>query len=220
MLKQRRLARGRHRRGRDAAPWPAPWRLPPSMLDPARICRKRPRRFQGCCRPEARASALFDDDHGSERSSRLGIAFASAAEIDRTLNIRQATHLAAMRRALAGLPVITASLRDDRWQRSCRRACVCGGDTIIAGRCYAPSSIAAASIVAKVTRDRLMHRLCRQSPRLRVQQPCRLRHADQHLAAHRRVHGPLPVSSDELRAVARRRRPRACGLTRSIAKDR
>lgn len=87
-------------------------------------------------------------------SAEVGVASVAAAEIDR-INIRQAT-LLAMCRALAALP--------------CRPdvAMVDGNDppklpcpvhTIVKGDAEVPS-IAAASIVAKVVRDRMMRRLC------------------------------------------------------------
>ena len=87
------------------------------------------------------------------------IAEASVAEIDR-INILQATFLA-MRRALAAL-----AERPDRVlvdgnkvppDLGCAGECIVGGDA----RSY---SIAAASILAKVTRDRQMARLAEQFP--------------------------------------------------------
>ena len=69
-------------------------------------------------------------------TAEVGIGSLSAAEIDR-INIRQAT-LLAMCRALEALP--------------------CPVHTIVKGDAHVPS-IAAASIVAKVVRDRMMRRL-------------------------------------------------------------
>ncbi|HWG03831.1 MAG TPA: ribonuclease HII [Beijerinckiaceae bacterium] len=84
----------------------------------------------------------------------VGVAFASAEEIDR-VNIRQATFLA-MRRALSALSLMPAyALIDGNDLPPNLR---CGGETIIKGDAIS-LSIAAASIVAKVTRDRLMRRL-------------------------------------------------------------
>ena len=85
--------------------------------------------------------------------AEVGIAFVSAVEIDR-INIRQAT-LLAMCRALAALPCRPDAALvdgDDPPDLPCRVETVIGGDAAIA-------SIAAASIVAKVARDRLMRRL-------------------------------------------------------------
>ncbi len=97
--------------------------------------------------------ALYDQI--MERALSVGVAFASAAEID-AINIRQATHLA-MRRALAGLSTVPGYvLVDGNDLPSCL---ICEGETLIKGD-SSSASIAAASIVAKVTRDRLMRRLC------------------------------------------------------------
>ena len=89
-----------------------------------------------------------------EKALSVSIAFASVAEID-ALNIRGAT-LAAMRRALAGLSLRPAlALIDgiDAPDELC-----CPAETIVGGDALC-LSIAAASIVAKVARDRLMGRL-------------------------------------------------------------
>lgn len=86
-------------------------------------------------------------------SAHVAIATASALEID-TINIRAAT-LAAMARAVAGLPMRPALVLVDG-RDTIRSACPCeaviGGDALVA-------SIAAASIVAKVMRDRMMVKL-------------------------------------------------------------
>jgi len=83
----------------------------------------------------------------------IGLGAASVAEIDR-INILNAT-LLAMRRAVAALPVVpqTALVDGNRAPRlPCRAEPVIGGDGL-------SLSIAAASVVAKVTRDALMRRL-------------------------------------------------------------
>jgi ribonuclease HII len=84
----------------------------------------------------------------------VSVALASPREID-TVNIRQAT-LGAMRRAVAGLsirPVHALVDGNDLPPGLC-----CAGEYVIKGDGIS-FSIAAASIVAKVTRDRLMKRL-------------------------------------------------------------
>ena len=89
----------------------------------------------------------------------VGVAFASAQEIDR-VNIRQATFLA-MRRSLAALsirPIYALVDGNDLPPGLC-----CAAETIVKGDAIS-QSIAAASIVAKVTRDRLMHRLHAHHP--------------------------------------------------------
>lgn len=90
--------------------------------------------------------------------SRVGLGAASVAEID-DLNVLEATMLA-MRRAVAALdPVPDMALVDGNRAPAlpCATRTVVGGD----GRSL---SIAAASIVAKVMRDRLMARLAARHP--------------------------------------------------------
>lgn len=95
---------------------------------------------------------------------RFAAAAASVAEIDR-LNILAATHLA-MSRAVAALGVVpdVALVDGDRAPvLPCPVETVVGGDGL-------SLSIAAASIVAKVTRDRLMARLAARYPGYRWEQ--------------------------------------------------
>ena len=88
----------------------------------------------------------------------VGIGAASVREIDR-FNIYQASVLA-MRRALRRLPVAPHHVVVDG--RSIRTLDV-GHTAVVHGdaRCY---SIACASIIAKITRDRVMHALARRHP--------------------------------------------------------
>jgi ribonuclease HII len=86
-------------------------------------------------------------------SAEVAVAFAPPARIDRD-NIQRAS-LWALARAVAGLPVRPQLVfvdGRDRIDTCCDCQAVISGDAIIA-------SIAAASIVAKVTRDRLMTQL-------------------------------------------------------------
>ncbi len=88
----------------------------------------------------------------------VGIAAASVAEIER-LNILRATHLA-MRRAVARLPLRPRLALVDGNADPCLglpTRCVVGGDALV-------PAISAASIVAKVLRDRLMRRLSARYP--------------------------------------------------------
>ncbi len=88
----------------------------------------------------------------------VGVGKASVAEIDQ-LNIRQATHLA-MQRAVARLGCVPATLLidgNDAPAFECTTHSLIKGD----GRSL---SIAAASIIAKVTRDRLMTQLAAEFP--------------------------------------------------------
>jgi ribonuclease HII len=95
----------------------------------------------------------------ADGNAAIGVAAASVAEIDR-INILQAS-LLAMRRALTRLPVRPdhVLIDGDRIPQglSCSATAVVGGDA----RCI---SIAAASIVAKVLRDRAMTRLALRYP--------------------------------------------------------
>ncbi len=104
--------------------------------------------------PEKR-EALFDP---ILKSAHVGIGIVSAAEID-AINILQATYLA-MKRAVQNLnPLPTLALVDGN------RAppLPCAVQTIIKGDALS-LSIAAASIIAKVTRDRIMVELEKQYP--------------------------------------------------------
>jgi ribonuclease HII len=108
----------------------------------------------------ARRDAAFAALLGAARAGLLehGIAAASAAEIGR-LNILRASQLA-MVRALARLPVLPDLALVDGNQPPrlpCALRCGVGGDA-------ASFSIAAASILAKVVRDRAMARLDRRWP--------------------------------------------------------
>ena len=91
-------------------------------------------------------------------NASVGIGSASVSEID-NLNILVATMLA-MRRAVAGLDQVPRYALVDGNQSPdlpCGVKCLVKGDE----NCY---SIAAASIIAKVTRDRLMTALAKQYP--------------------------------------------------------
>jgi ribonuclease HII len=94
----------------------------------------------------------------AESALAIGVASAAAAEID-AVNIRQAT-LLAMRRAVAALalpPAFVLVDGNDPPTLACPAESVIGGDAQIA-------SIAAASIVAKVHRDRVMRELDERYP--------------------------------------------------------
>ncbi|WP_291825665.1 ribonuclease HII [Bosea sp. (in: a-proteobacteria)] len=120
----------------------------------------------------------------AESALAIGVASATATEID-TINIRQAT-LLAMRRAVAALAVPPAFVLVDgndppRLGYPCES--VIGGDAQIA-------SIAAASIIAKVTRDAMMARLCARYPAYGFSA-----HAGYGTPRHRaalQAHGPCP----------------------------
>ena len=105
---------------------------------------------------EKRRNVLFDDI--CENAVSFGIASASVDEIDE-LNILNATFLA-MNRAILQLTVLPEKIlvdgnRADGLNGPC--VCVVGGD----GKC---ASIAAASILAKVSRDQYLYRLAEEYP--------------------------------------------------------
>jgi ribonuclease HII len=132
--------------------------------------------------PEVR-EALFDEI--MRRAIAVAVAFSSAAEIDR-INIRQAT-LCAMRRSLAALSISPCYVLVDG--NDLPQGLICEGETIIGGDGLS-LSIAAASIIAKVTRDRTMRRLCRHHPQYGFSQ-----HFGYATKAHRdaiALHGPSP----------------------------
>jgi len=105
---------------------------------------------------EARVAAY---DEIMRHALAVSVAFASAAEID-AINIRQAS-LTAMRRALAALALAPRYVLVDG--NDLPPSLRCAGEAIIGGDARS-LSIAAASIVAKATRDRLMARLCQLYP--------------------------------------------------------
>ena len=93
-----------------------------------------------------------------EMAIAVGVGQASVGEID-MVNIRQATHLA-MARAVRALPVAAEYALVDGNDAP---ALPCKCDTLVKGDGRSVS-IAAASIIAKVTRDRLMARLHDEHP--------------------------------------------------------
>ncbi len=98
----------------------------------------------------ARREALFDEILAT---SIISVASSSAATID-AINIRQAS-LDAMRRAIAGLFLRPDYALFDGLDVPANLICV--GKSVVRGDCRS-LSIAAASIIAKVTRDAMMRR--------------------------------------------------------------
>ena len=113
----------------------------------------------------------------------ISFASASAREID-AINIRQATHLA-MRRAVAGLALAPTHILVDG--NDPPPGLPCGATAIVKGD-SASLSIAAASIVAKVLRDRMMTRLAVFHPQYEFEKHAGYATA-RHLAALA-AHGP------------------------------
>ncbi len=132
----------------------------------------------------ARREALFDEI--ATTAVAIAVAFASVAEID-GMNIRRATH-AAMRRAVAALSTVPVHVLVDG--NDLPAGLACAGETIVGGD-RVSASVAAASIVAKVARDRMMRRACALVPAYGFS-----RHAGyptpEHLAALA-AHGPCAL---------------------------
>ena len=132
---------------------------------------------------EKKREALFPEIQ--EKAIAYGIAFASVEEIEER-NILRATFLA-MNRAIQSLTVqpdlaLIDGNRNTEIEMASR--CVIGGD----GKC---ASIAAASVLAKVTRDHLMLELAKQYPEYGFEQ-----HKGYGTKAHYealRKYGPSPV---------------------------
>ncbi|ESR26218.1 ribonuclease HII [Lutibaculum baratangense] len=124
----------------------------------------------------------------------VSVAAASAAEIDR-LNIRGAT-LKAMGRAIAGLCQKPCSVLVDG--KDLPRI-VCRGEAVIDGDALS-KSIAAASIVAKVARDRMMARMARVHPGYGFETN-KGYSTREHLAALDRL-GPTPMHRRSFRPIS------------------
>ena len=124
------------------------------ILDPGRI----PKGIDDSKAMGAAAREALHDEIMA-RALCVSVAFVEAEEIDR-INIRQASH-AAMRRALAGLSMAPSYALVDG--NDMPRDLGCDGQTIVKGDALS-LSIAAASIVAKVMRDRLMARAHARHP--------------------------------------------------------
>ena len=126
-------------------PWAGPVSAGAVILDPARM----PEGLDDSKKLTAKARAALELDI-KDKALAWGVGLASVEEIEE-LNILQATGLA-MRRAVEALAITPAFALVDgnyRFKLPCEIKTVVKGDAI-------SSSIAAASILAKVARDRLM----------------------------------------------------------------
>ncbi len=141
--------------------------------------------------PAARREALFSE---ILETSTVSVAGTSAALIDR-INIRQAT-LLAMRRAIAGLARPAGYILVDGRDLP---GSPCPGEAVIDGDALC-LSISAASIVAKVTRDRMMDRLASAHPAYGFETN-RGYGTARHLEALRQV-GPCPIHRMTFRPLA------------------
>lgn len=131
----------------------------------------------------ARREALFEEIISS---AIVSIASSAAKHIDAT-DIRKAS-LDAMRRAVAGLEVAASFVLVDG--KDVPPGLSCPGKAVVKGDSRSVS-IAAASILAKVTRDRMMARACTVFPAYGFSA-----HAGYGTAIHRKsieLHGPCPL---------------------------
>ncbi|WP_102225875.1 ribonuclease HII [Acidimangrovimonas sediminis] len=135
----------------------------------------------------ARRDALFEAIH---EMAEVSVAHASVAEID-TLNILRASHLA-MERAVAGLAVPPGHVLVDG--NLIPRGLALPATAIVKGDALS-LSIAAASIVAKVVRDRIMVDLAQQHPGYGWEQ-----NAGYPTAAHRQALQDLGVTPHHRRS--------------------
>jgi ribonuclease HII len=156
----------------------------------------------------AQRRALYERVRASALA--IGVGAASVAEIER-LNVLNAAHLA-MRRALSRIGQYDHALIDGR---PIKGADLGPHSTVVDGdaRCY---SIACASIVAKVVRDRLMEKLARRYPGYGWEHNAGYGSAE-HLAAlrelgatpyHRRTYEPVRVALGLPTEKPKRRRDR------------
>lgn len=146
------------------------------------------------------------------RAAWIGVGAASTAEIAR-LDILRAT-LLAMRRAVSRLPVRPSAVLVDgnrAPELSMPVTCIVGGDARV-------PAIAAASIVAKVVRDRLMARLDRRWPGYGF-----ARNAGYGTAEHRAALaqlGPCPHHRRDFAPVRAAFAARPAGWTATLRSDR
>lgn len=134
-------------------PWAGPVYAGAVILDPGRPI---PGLTDSKALSPARREAL--EGEIMARAAAFCVASASVAEID-TLNIRRATHLA-MQRAVAGLAMMAQRVLVDGRDAP---DFGCPAQAIVRGDLTEPA-ISAASILAKVARDRLMGALCATHP--------------------------------------------------------
>ena len=169
-------------------PWAGPVVASAVILDPKNI----PQGLNDSKKlNEAKREALFDP---IMYSSKVGIGIVSAAEIDE-INILQATFLA-MQRAFDQLE-IKPNLALIDGNRSPKL--MCKTQTIIGGDAKS-LSIAAASIIAKVARDRIMHQLDQTYPHYGF-----ARHKGYGTAAHAAalaIHGPCAEHRKSFKPIA------------------
>lgn len=137
-------------------PWAGPVVAAAVRLDPKRLSRRLRRELDDSKKvPAARRALLFE---ALRNDAQCAVGVASVAEIDQ-LNILQATFLA-MQRAYTALGIAADHALVDGNRAP---ALPCPAATLIEGDGLS-LSIAAASIVAKVTRDRMMEALDGQYP--------------------------------------------------------
>lgn len=169
-------------------PWAGPVVASAVILDPKNI----PQGLNDSKKlNEAKREALFDP---IMHLSKVGIGIVSAAEIDE-INILQATFLA-MQRAFDQLeikPDLALIDGNKSPKLICKTQTIIGGDAL-------SLSIAAASIIAKVTRDRIMQKFCKIYPAYGFS-----RHKGYGTAAHATalaIHGPCAEHRKSFKPIA------------------
>jgi ribonuclease HII len=169
-------------------PWAGPVVASAVILDPKNI----PQGLNDSKKlNEAKREFLFDP---IMQSSQVGIGIVSAAEIDE-INILQATFLA-MQRAFSQLEITPhlALIDGNKSPKlNCKTQTIIGGDA-------KSLSIAAASIIAKVTRDRIMHQHDQSYPQYGF-----ARHKGYGTAAHTAalaIHGPCAEHRKSFKPIA------------------
>ena len=161
-------------------PWAGPVCAAAVVLDPARV----PRGVDDSKRLTAKAREALEAEIKASAVS-WGVAFASEAEIFE-LNILHATGLAMCRavEALDPRPVVALVDGNYAFKLPCDVRTVVGGDAL-------SLSVAAASILAKTARDRLMRALDEEHPGYGFARH-KGYHAGEHVEALRRL-GPSPI---------------------------
>jgi ribonuclease HII len=140
-------------------PWAGPVYAAAAIVDTRKIAKKGLSALDDSKKLTAEArEELFER---LKEGAIVGVGWASVEEIDK-LNILWASMLA-MQRAVAALPVVPQYALVDG-NRAPELPCPC--ETIVEGDARS-FSIAAASVVAKVTRDRIMVELAREYPEYR-----------------------------------------------------
>lgn len=177
-------------------PWAGPVVAAAVIFDPAFVTREQNGLLKGLTDSKkltARSRERFFEILTASASVEVGVGRADPEEIDR-LNILRATHQAMARALLALTPLPAHALVDGGRVHGlpCPSTSIIRGDSL-------SLSVAAASVAAKVTRDRIMQELSGRFPLYGFE-----RHKGYGTADHRaalRKYGPCPVHRRSFRPV-------------------